>query len=165
MFWFFGREARGILAPWPGIEPTPPTLEGKVLTTGLPGRFQEGQLLILMWLPEFTGCHTHRWPESWETCVLVPALPLTSHVTLEELSCLPGPQFLLVLNEGAGVRCSGGPSCLNCSSQGSMCRSGCGHRAVMCGSFVVSSLWSGGISGQGKCDLGEMLELETYFYN
>ena len=38
MFWFFGREACGILAPWPGIEPTPPALEGKVLTTGLPGK-------------------------------------------------------------------------------------------------------------------------------
>ena len=36
MFWFFGREARGILAPWLGIEPTPPALESEVLTTGLP---------------------------------------------------------------------------------------------------------------------------------
>ena len=26
----------GILAPQPGIEPAPPALEGKVLTTGLP---------------------------------------------------------------------------------------------------------------------------------
>ena len=38
MFWFFGHEACGILAPGPGIEPTPPALEGKVLTTGLPGK-------------------------------------------------------------------------------------------------------------------------------
>ena len=38
MFWFFGHEACGILAPWPGIEPSPPALEGKVLTTGLPGK-------------------------------------------------------------------------------------------------------------------------------
>ena len=30
MFWFFGCEACGILAPWPGIEPTPPALEGEV---------------------------------------------------------------------------------------------------------------------------------------
>ena len=37
MFWFFGHEACGILAPWPGIEPTPPALEGEVLTTGPPG--------------------------------------------------------------------------------------------------------------------------------
>ena len=38
MFWFFGREACGILAPWPGTEPTLPALEGKVLTTGPPGK-------------------------------------------------------------------------------------------------------------------------------
>ena len=38
MFWFFGREAYGILAPRPGIEPTPPALEGEVLTTGPPGK-------------------------------------------------------------------------------------------------------------------------------
>ena len=34
MFWFFGHEACGILAPRPGIEPAPPALEGEVLTTG-----------------------------------------------------------------------------------------------------------------------------------
>ena len=38
MFWFFGREACGILAPQPGVEPTPPALEGEVLTTGPPGK-------------------------------------------------------------------------------------------------------------------------------
>ena len=38
MFWVFGREACGILAPPPGIDPAPPALEGKVLTTGPPGR-------------------------------------------------------------------------------------------------------------------------------
>ena len=38
MFWFFGREACGILAPQPGIELAPPALEGEVLTTGLPGK-------------------------------------------------------------------------------------------------------------------------------
>ena len=36
MFWFLGHEACRILAPPPGMEPTPPTLEGKVLTTGPP---------------------------------------------------------------------------------------------------------------------------------
>ena len=40
MFWFFGHEACGILAPRPGIEPAPPALEGEVLTTGLPGKCQ-----------------------------------------------------------------------------------------------------------------------------
>ena len=32
----FGHKACSILAFQPGIEPTPPALEGKVLTTGLP---------------------------------------------------------------------------------------------------------------------------------
>ena len=35
---FSGHEACGILAPWPGIETVPPALEGKVLTTRLPGK-------------------------------------------------------------------------------------------------------------------------------
>ena len=38
MFWFFGREACGLLAPWPGIEPARSALEGEVLTTGPPGK-------------------------------------------------------------------------------------------------------------------------------
>ena len=38
MFWFFGHKACGILAPRPGIESTPPALEGEVLVTGLPGK-------------------------------------------------------------------------------------------------------------------------------
>ena len=38
MFWFFGPKACGILAPWPGMEPSPHAFEGKVPTTGLPGK-------------------------------------------------------------------------------------------------------------------------------
>ena len=38
MLWFFGRQACGILASQPGIEPTPHELEGEVLTTGPPGK-------------------------------------------------------------------------------------------------------------------------------
>ena len=34
------REILEYLAPQPGIEPTPPALEGEVLTTGLPGKSQ-----------------------------------------------------------------------------------------------------------------------------
>ena len=37
MFWCFGWEALGILAPRPEIEPLPSALEAEVLTTGLPG--------------------------------------------------------------------------------------------------------------------------------
>ena len=36
MFWFFGLEV--ILAHQPGIEPAPPTLEGKVPITRQPGK-------------------------------------------------------------------------------------------------------------------------------
>ena len=38
-FSFFDHKAHGILAPQPGIEPTPLALEGKILTTGQPGKF------------------------------------------------------------------------------------------------------------------------------
>ena len=38
MLWFFAHEAYGILAPWPGIESSLPTLEGEFLTTGPPGK-------------------------------------------------------------------------------------------------------------------------------
>ena len=40
MFWFFGCTACGVLAPQPGIEPTPPALESEVSTAGLPGKSQ-----------------------------------------------------------------------------------------------------------------------------
>ena len=38
MFWFFGCEAFGILALWPGIERLPPVLGGEIFVTGLPGK-------------------------------------------------------------------------------------------------------------------------------
>ena len=38
LFVFFSCEACGILAPGPGIRPTLPALEGKVLTTRPPGK-------------------------------------------------------------------------------------------------------------------------------
>ena len=38
MFWLLACEACGILAPQPGTEPTIPALEGKVITTGPPGK-------------------------------------------------------------------------------------------------------------------------------
>ena len=38
MFWLFGCKSRGILAPWPGIEPAPSPMEGEVLTTALPAK-------------------------------------------------------------------------------------------------------------------------------
>ena len=44
MFWCFAHKAWEILAPQPGMEPTPPALEGKLLTTGPPGKPQAGVL-------------------------------------------------------------------------------------------------------------------------
>ena len=38
MFWFFGQEACGILAPRPGMEATPPASEGEISTTGPLGK-------------------------------------------------------------------------------------------------------------------------------
>lgn len=41
MFWVLGLEACGILVPRPGVRPTLPALEGKVLTIGPPGKSPE----------------------------------------------------------------------------------------------------------------------------
>ena len=38
MFWFYGCEVCGVLAPQPGIEPASAALEGKTLTTRPPGK-------------------------------------------------------------------------------------------------------------------------------
>ena len=62
VFWFFGHEAHGILAPRPGIEPTPTALEGKVLTTGPPGKSPDTDPLMgpfhpqrpQTWVPQFS---------------------------------------------------------------------------------------------------------------
>ena len=53
MFWCFDHKARGILASWPGIEPTPPALAVKVLTTGPPGKSWDDGI----WL----GRYCHYW--------------------------------------------------------------------------------------------------------
>ena len=46
-FCFFGHKPCGILTPWPGIEPTPPALEGEVLSNGLPWTFPKNGFLFL----------------------------------------------------------------------------------------------------------------------
>ena len=45
MFWFSCHWAYGILASPPGTEPTPSAMEGRVLTTGSPGKSLHYQLL------------------------------------------------------------------------------------------------------------------------
>ena len=44
VFGFFGHEVGGILAPQPGIKPSPSALEGNILTTGPPGKSLPGYL-------------------------------------------------------------------------------------------------------------------------
>ena len=50
MFWFSDRRECGISTPWPGIEPTPFALEGKVWTTGLPGKSLLFSFLIALYI-------------------------------------------------------------------------------------------------------------------
>ena len=40
MFWFCGKEASGIIAPWPRMVPTPHASESEVWTTGPPEKSQ-----------------------------------------------------------------------------------------------------------------------------
>ena len=44
----FGLKACGILAPHPGMEPAPPALEGKALTTGPSTESQPFSFLLLL---------------------------------------------------------------------------------------------------------------------
>ena len=72
-FFFFGCETCGILTPRPGIESTPSTLEGEVLSTGPPGKsdycyfsylnFNYIYLEVDVWLGEISGlCTCRLWP-------------------------------------------------------------------------------------------------------
>ena len=47
MCYFIGCKACGILAPQPGIEPSPLALEGEFLTTGPPGKSLNAFLKII----------------------------------------------------------------------------------------------------------------------
>ena len=38
IFFFLGHTMGHVEVPWPGIEPKPPALQGRFLTTGLPGK-------------------------------------------------------------------------------------------------------------------------------
>ena len=65
IFCFFGHKSHGILVPQQGIEPTPPALEGEVLTTGPPGKslfliFGNGTTIFYL-LSLKTGNHLSDW--------------------------------------------------------------------------------------------------------
>ena len=52
MFWFFCCKVPRILAPQAGIKPAAPALEGKMLTTGSPGKS------VFLY---FKNCFSHLW--------------------------------------------------------------------------------------------------------
>lgn len=63
MFWFSGQRACQILAPRPGIPPAPCTLEGQVLTIGLPREVLavfsiKGIFVCLASTPRSANAHT-----------------------------------------------------------------------------------------------------------
>ena len=62
MLWVFGFQACEILASRPEIKPTPPALEGEVLTTGPPGT-SPGCVLLISDAQVFS-CHRKEKPDS-----------------------------------------------------------------------------------------------------
>ena len=65
MFCIFGCKAWGILAPQPGVEPTPLALEDKILIAGLPGDSWNGLCFKHHWLSDVwkleRGFHYSQW--------------------------------------------------------------------------------------------------------
>ena len=102
MFWLFGQEAYGILALQPGIKSTTPALEGKVLTTGPPGKFFPHSALNkpLRLLPQDLCTGQSGWSALLiRTCTLTPSGPCGPHTPtlirepLPEISLLHVPGF------------------------------------------------------------------------
>ena len=60
-FDFFGHEACGVIAPWPRIESTPPTLEGEILTTGPPAK----SLFLLFYQTFWVDFTLFSWTHDW----------------------------------------------------------------------------------------------------
>ena len=103
MFWLFGQEAYGILALQPGIKSTTPALEGKVLTTGPPGKFFPHSVLnkpLVSYLRTFALASLSGWSALLiGTCMLTPSGPCGPHTPtlirepLPEISLLHLPGF------------------------------------------------------------------------
>ena len=55
MFWFFGHKACRVLGSWPGMDHIPPVLEGKILTTGPPGKSPWDSQILKPSLKNFSG--------------------------------------------------------------------------------------------------------------
>ena len=84
MFWFFGLEACGILAPRPGIEPAPPALEDEVLTTGPPGKSLK---YCLCWLLRFFYAALNSTSDASASLHLTVVLAL-AYLQAESFQCL-----------------------------------------------------------------------------
>ena len=82
----FWPEACGILAPWPGIEPTPPALEGKVLTTGPPGKPPRIHSLFTIFFFWCTFYICNKYTEMYTSCyicwVLTSVYTCITHTTI-----------------------------------------------------------------------------------
>ena len=76
MFWFFGHEACGILAPQTGIKPAPAALEGEVLTTGPPKKSLELHFLANELTCKVVGSLS--WHLDWR----IPHLPYVIVISL-----------------------------------------------------------------------------------
>ena len=73
MFGVSDLKACGILTPQPGIEPSPDALEGKVLTTGPPGKSLTSVTILMVMVPLFRAFLVAQLvktqPAMWETWV------------------------------------------------------------------------------------------------
>ena len=88
MFWLFGCKSRGILAPWPVIEPAPSALEGEVLTSGLPGTSLYYLFIYFYFWPHHWKCRvfdqgSHLCPLQWKCRVLTAGPPGKSQILLD----------------------------------------------------------------------------------
>ena len=99
MFGYFGREAYGILVPGPGIEPSSPSLEGKVLTTGPPGNsftclILNDRIHQFFWKTKKTPSHAKFYPLKLWSLNLSGSLNLSIGLFL----VLVFPPFILTAN-------------------------------------------------------------------
>ena len=111
-FLVFGSIARGILVPWPGIEPEPSALKGRVLTTGPPGKSPPSHIVKLSDFHVYPVFKTFllnwTWKEyfvcerggrsTWKApCTLPPSSPTLSVILWQYSPSFPG-QHMEFLN-------------------------------------------------------------------
>ena len=163
MFFFFWLHclACGILVPWPGIEPEPPALECRVLTTGPPGNlFNSIIMLSQMFRLTLSPRMWPQWCDPWTLCIecywkssgLARTGETSRHLlhtfllTPPELSTPPTPPhfFWLLLNSPHTLPSSTVLSpVLNQSRQGTqhlLFAQNCSRKAFVCAAVVIE-IW------------------------